>query len=102
MGMLVVVFSLLGVIPATSTGAGETVSPKLSALAGPVANNTKDGKALHQYHGLLPLAVVRVAKKGSDWFGSHGCVRLTEDDAKTLCNWTPNSGTKVTVVPLKK
>jgi hypothetical protein len=63
---------------------------------------TKDGKALHQYHGLLPLTVVRVAKKGSDWFGSHGCVRLTEDDAKTLFNWTPNSGTKVTVVPLKK
>jgi lipoprotein-anchoring transpeptidase ErfK/SrfK len=63
---------------------------------------TKDGKALHQYHGLVPLAIVRLAKKGSDWFGSHGCVRLTEDDAKTLFSWTPNSGTKVTVVPMKK
>jgi hypothetical protein len=37
---------------------------------------SSDGKAIHQYHGLVPLAVVRVAKSGvSDWFGSHGCVR---------------------------
>jgi lipoprotein-anchoring transpeptidase ErfK/SrfK len=48
---------------------------------------TSDGKALHQYHGLLPLSLVRTAKQGSDWFGSHGCVRLTEDDAKQLFEW---------------
>jgi lipoprotein-anchoring transpeptidase ErfK/SrfK len=49
-----------------------------------------DGKAIHQYHGVLPLAAVRLAKSGlSDWFGSHGCVRLTENDAKTLFDWTP-------------
>jgi lipoprotein-anchoring transpeptidase ErfK/SrfK len=51
---------------------------------------THDGKAIHQYHGLMPLSVVRTMKTGvSDWFGSHGCVRLTEDDAKALFKWTP-------------
>ena len=49
-----------------------------------------DGKAIHQYHGVFPLEAVRLAKSGlSDWFGSHGCVRLTEEDAKTLFDWTP-------------
>jgi len=50
---------------------------------------TTDGKAIHQYHGVLPLALVRALKSGSDWFGSHGCVRLTEADAKSLFDWTP-------------
>ncbi|HKO46889.1 MAG TPA: L,D-transpeptidase [Polyangiaceae bacterium] len=49
-----------------------------------------DGKALHQYHGVLPLSAVRFMKsKVSDRLGSHGCVRLTEDDAKALYSWTP-------------
>jgi lipoprotein-anchoring transpeptidase ErfK/SrfK len=48
-----------------------------------------DGKAIHQYHGLLPLSIVRAAKSGSDWFGSHGCVRLAEADAKALFEWAP-------------
>jgi lipoprotein-anchoring transpeptidase ErfK/SrfK len=51
---------------------------------------SSDGKAIHQYHGIVPLTVVRAAKSGvSDWFGSHGCVRLTEDDAKAIFDWTP-------------
>jgi lipoprotein-anchoring transpeptidase ErfK/SrfK len=56
-----------------------------------------DGKAIHQYHGLVPLSVVRAAKSASDWFGSHGCVRLTEADAKALFEWTPEM-TKVVVL----
>jgi lipoprotein-anchoring transpeptidase ErfK/SrfK len=32
----------------------------------------------------------------SDWFGSHGCVRLAEDDAKTLYGWA-TIGTTVTI-----
>lgn len=49
-----------------------------------------DGKAIHQYHGFVPLAVVRTMKSAvSDWFGSHGCVRLTEDDAKAVFEWAP-------------
>ncbi|KMQ83588.1 hypothetical protein RF55_19591 [Lasius niger] len=45
-------------------------------------------KALHQYHGLVPLSVVRTARSGaSDWFGSHGCVRLAEADAKVMYGW---------------
>ncbi len=49
---------------------------------------THDGKALHQYHGVVPLRIVRTARGSvSDWFGSHGCVRLTESDAKTLYEW---------------
>lgn len=56
---------------------------------------TKDGKAIHQYHGAVPLSVVRTARsKVSDWFGSHGCVRLTKEDAKALYDWAP-AGTQV-------
>ena len=51
---------------------------------------TKDGKALHQYHGLVPLSIIRTLKSGTDYFGSHGCVRLTENDARTLFQWTPH------------
>ncbi len=49
---------------------------------------THDGKALHQYHGVVPLSVVRTARSSvSEWFGSHGCVRLTEPAAKALYDW---------------
>lgn len=50
---------------------------------------THDGKALHQYHGPA-FDTVRVLKQSvSDWFGSHGCVRLKEKDAKALYDWAP-------------
>lgn len=49
-----------------------------------------DGEALHQYHGPVPIKVLKVLKKGvTDWVGSHGCVRLDEDDAKALFEWAP-------------
>ncbi|MFZ5890030.1 MAG: L,D-transpeptidase [Myxococcota bacterium] len=55
---------------------------------------TTDGKAIHQYHGVMPLSVVRTLKSGvTDWLGSHGCVRLTEEDAKALFEWAPMSTT---------
>ncbi|CAG2267872.1 MULTISPECIES: L,D-transpeptidase [Burkholderia] len=58
---------------------------------------TGDGKALHQYHGPMPLSLVRMARNTvSDWFGSHGCVRLAEADAKRLYEWAP-MGTVVQV-----
>lgn len=58
---------------------------------------TADGKAIHQYHGIVPLSMVRVAKSGvSDFFGSHGCVRLNEENAAELFEWAPLN-TKVTV-----
>jgi lipoprotein-anchoring transpeptidase ErfK/SrfK len=51
---------------------------------------THDGKALHQYHGPVDLDVIRFMKhSASDWFGSHGCVRLKEADARALFDWTP-------------
>ena len=51
---------------------------------------TRDGKAIHQYHGALGLSLVRAARQTvSDWFGSHGCVRLTEEDARALFEWSP-------------
>jgi lipoprotein-anchoring transpeptidase ErfK/SrfK len=57
---------------------------------------TGDGKALHQYHG-PGFGVVRTFKKSvSDWFGSHGCVRLQEEDARTLYDWA-SVGTAVHV-----
>lgn len=53
---------------------------------------TNDGKALHQYHGPVPLGVVRVMRsRVSEWFGSHGCVRLREEDARVLFEWTPKN-----------
>jgi lipoprotein-anchoring transpeptidase ErfK/SrfK len=59
---------------------------------------TRDGKALHQYHGSVPLSIVRSARNSvSDWFGSHGCVRLIETDAKALYEWA-SVGTKVHVL----
>ena len=58
---------------------------------------TSDKKAFHQYHGAVPLSVVRAARdKLSEWFGSHGCVRLSEADAKSLFDWAPK-GTMVQV-----
>jgi hypothetical protein len=58
---------------------------------------TTDGKAIHQYHGMMPLSVVRTLKSNvSDYLGSHGCVRLVEDDARSLYEWTP-IGTQVKV-----
>lgn len=51
---------------------------------------TLDGKAFHQYHGLVPLPVIRTTRSSvSEWFGSHGCVRLEQADAKALFDWTP-------------
>lgn len=58
---------------------------------------TEDGKALHQYHGPIPLSVVRTMRQEvSEWFGSHGCVRLQEADARALYEWAPLN-TKVTI-----
>jgi lipoprotein-anchoring transpeptidase ErfK/SrfK len=48
---------------------------------------TADGKALHQYHGIMPLSLLRTMKSGTDWIGSHGCVRLSESDASALYKW---------------
>ena len=47
------------------------------------------GKAIHQYHGFLPLPLVRASKSVTDLVGSHGCVRLSEADARALFDWTP-------------
>jgi peptidoglycan hydrolase-like protein with peptidoglycan-binding domain len=49
----------------------------------------KDGKAIHQYHGITPIWLLRRLKSGTDWIGSHGCVRLSEDDAAHMFDWTP-------------
>jgi lipoprotein-anchoring transpeptidase ErfK/SrfK len=58
---------------------------------------TADGKAIHQYHGPVPLDMLRLTKQRiTNWVGSHGCVRLTEENARRLFDWTP-SGTKVII-----
>jgi lipoprotein-anchoring transpeptidase ErfK/SrfK len=52
---------------------------------------SNDGKAIHQYHGPAGLSLVRLMKRNvSDWFGSHGCVRLEEAHARKLFEWTPD------------
>lgn len=52
---------------------------------------SQDGKAIHQYHG--PFTLTRFMKGMSDWFGSHGCVRLEESDARKLFDWAPKGTT---------
>jgi lipoprotein-anchoring transpeptidase ErfK/SrfK len=48
---------------------------------------THDGKAIHQSNAVSITSILK------DWginsVGSHGCVRLAEENAKTLFNWTP-------------
>jgi len=56
------------------------------------------GEAIHQYHGVSFTLDRFFRTQVSDWFGSHGCVRLTEDDAHALLDWTP-LGAVVKVVP---
>jgi len=51
---------------------------------------TTRGHAIHQYHGVGGLGIDRFFRQAvSDYFGSHGCVRLSEDDARQLYRWTP-------------
>ena len=54
---------------------------------------THDGKAIHQYHGPAFTTVRTLKTNVSGWFGSHGCVRLQEEDAKALFNWAPSHTT---------
>jgi lipoprotein-anchoring transpeptidase ErfK/SrfK len=48
---------------------------------------TQDGKAIHMSHAVGPVSYLKYL--GADYFGSHGCVRLAEKDAKILFDWTP-------------
>lgn len=48
---------------------------------------TKDGKAIHMSHAVGLTSLLKYL--GADSVGSHGCVRLSEDDARTLFEWTP-------------
>ncbi len=48
---------------------------------------TNTGEAIHESH---MVTVTSFAKYfGIDALGSHGCVRLSHDDAVALFNWTP-------------
>ena len=55
---------------------------------------THSGEAIHQGFLVGPLSYLK--SWGINGIGSHGCVRLTEDDAASLYSWTP-SGTPVWV-----
>lgn len=57
---------------------------------------TLTGEALHQYHGPAPWWLLRLGRAVTDQVGSHGCVRLQEQDAKALYAWAP-IGTQVEV-----
>jgi hypothetical protein len=48
---------------------------------------TNDGKAIHQSNAVSVTSFLKVV--GIESLGSHGCVRLSEDDAKILFNWSP-------------
>jgi lipoprotein-anchoring transpeptidase ErfK/SrfK len=54
------------------------------------------GIALHQYHGPAPWFLLRAGRALTNAVGSHGCVRLQEDDARALYTWAP-IGTSVQV-----
>jgi lipoprotein-anchoring transpeptidase ErfK/SrfK len=48
---------------------------------------TNRGHAIHQAHAVGLLSLLKYA--GFDSFGSHGCVRLSEEDATWVFNWAP-------------
>ena len=48
---------------------------------------TYDGKAIHQSNAVTLTSYLKVL--GLNFFGSHGCVRLAEEDAAKLFEWTP-------------
>lgn len=48
---------------------------------------TNDGKAIHQSNAVTATSFLRVL--GVEALGSHGCVRLSENDAKQLFEWAP-------------
>ena len=48
---------------------------------------TNDGKAIHQSNAVSVTSFLKVV--GIESLGSHGCVRLSEDDAKKLFSWAP-------------
>jgi hypothetical protein len=48
---------------------------------------THDGKAIHQSSAVGITSLLK--DLGFDSLGSKGCVRLSEDNAKELFNWTP-------------
>lgn len=48
---------------------------------------TYDGKAIHQSNAVTLTSYLKTL--GINYFGSHGCARLSEDDAKKLFFWTP-------------
>ena len=50
---------------------------------------TDTGEALHQYHGPAPWWLLRAGRALTSAVGSHGCVRLQEEDAKKLYQWAP-------------
>ncbi len=52
------------------------------------------GIAIHESHVVTPMSYAK--SFGLDYFGSHGCVRLSGSDAKKLFDWAP-VGTMVEV-----
>ncbi len=48
---------------------------------------TYDGKAIHQAYGVWITSILK--DLGANYFGSHGCVRLSESNAKELFDWAP-------------
>lgn len=57
---------------------------------------TSDGKAIHQGFAVMPLSYLKVLEIYGPLIGSHGCVRLAEDNARKLYDWTP-VGTEVII-----
>lgn len=48
---------------------------------------THDGKAIHESHVVGPLSFLKFL--GAESIGSHGCVRLSHEDAVEIFEWAP-------------
>ncbi len=60
-------------------------------------SSRRTGKPCTSTTGRCPSAWSGNVKQGvTEWFGSHGCVRLEENAARTLYEWAPLN-TKVTI-----
>lgn len=56
---------------------------------------TSDGKAIHQGVAVGLLSYLKAWTFADPFIGSHGCVRLSEDHARTLFSWAPVGTTVV-------
>ena len=80
----------------TVTGSGAASSLRVASETCPPKSKidyamffSSDGKAIHQSNAVAMTSILKTW--GANYFGSHGCVRLSESDAAKLFVWAPSN-----------